>query len=175
MLKFFFLVFKKCSLVQKMLKLANYVWIYTENSIFLLDLAAILKKGRHFELRVANGLLLKYILMSECVSGIFWCFFKQDYLLYSPRRRLMEMFLLGTQNTPYALAKNYCILELNCYFPSGSMFCLLRGGVSSNVSFEHTEHTLWRKISAYWSRIAIFPAEVCFVCLKWGVASRHFL
>ena len=67
--------------------------------------------------------------MSECVSEMFWCFFKQDYVLFAPAGRLMEMF------------------------------------------FEHTEHTLWRKISAYWSCIVIFLAEVCFVCS--GEASRR--
>ena len=37
----------------------------------------------------------------------------------------------------------------------------LSGATHGNVSFEHTEHTLWRKMSAYWSCIAIFLAEVC--------------
>ena len=45
-------------------------------------------------------------------------------------------------------------------------FCLLQEGVSWRFSFKHTEHTLWRKVSAYWSCIAILQAEVCFVCLK---------
>ena len=36
--------------------------------------------------------------MPECVSEMFWCFFKQDYLLFASRGRLMEMFLLRTQN-----------------------------------------------------------------------------
>ena len=35
--------------------------------------------------------------MSECVSEMFWCFFKQDYLLFAPAGHLMEMFLLSTQ------------------------------------------------------------------------------
>ena len=62
--------------------------------------------------------------MSECDSELFWCFFKQDYLLFAPRARLMEMFLLSTQKIP-----------------------------------------IRRKVSVYWSCIAIFLAEVCFVCL----------
>ena len=40
----------------------------------------------------------------------------------------------------------------------------LSSGSSHGVSFRHTEHTLWRKVSAYWSGIAIFVAELCFVC-----------
>ena len=47
------------------------------------------------------------------------------------------------------------------------MFCLLKKEASHrDVSFEHTEHTRWRKISAYWSCNAIFLAKVRFVCLK---------
>ena len=36
--------------------------------------------------------------MSQSVSEMFWCFFKQDYLLFAPAGRLIEMFLLSTQN-----------------------------------------------------------------------------
>ena len=41
-----------------------------------------------------------------------------------------------------------------------------KGASRGDVSFKHTDHTLWRKVSAYWSCIAVFLAEVCFVCLK---------
>ena len=41
-----------------------------------------------------------------------------------------------------------------------------KGASHGNVSFEDTEHTLWRKVSEYCSCIAIFLAEVCFVCSK---------
>ena len=64
----------------------------------------------------------------KCASGIFWCFFKQDYPLFSSN-----------------------------------------GATHGDVSFrnaEHTMYTLWQNISAYWSCIAIFLAEVYFVCLK---------
>ena len=30
-----------------------------------------------------------------------WCFFKQDYLLFDSRGRLMDMFLLSTQNVRF--------------------------------------------------------------------------
>ena len=40
------------------------------------------------------------------------------------------------------------------------------GASHGDVSFEHTEHTLWRKVSEYFSCIAFFLAEVCFVCSK---------
>ena len=52
---------------------------------------------------------------------------------------------------------------------------LLQAGFSSvcfkeasheDVSFEHKEHTLWQKNSAYWSCIAIFLAEVCLFAQK---------
>ena len=52
---------------------------------------------------------------------------------------------------------------------------LLQAGLSSvcfmgashgDVSFEHIEHRLWRKVSEYCSCIAILLAEVCFVCSK---------
>ena len=49
MLKLFFLVLNNIHFDTKMLKLANYIRIYAENSIFLLEMAAILKNGRHFE------------------------------------------------------------------------------------------------------------------------------
>ena len=40
------------------------------------------------------------------------------------------------------------------------------GASHGDVSFEHKEHTLWRKVSEYCSCIAILLAEVCFVCSK---------
>ena len=52
---------------------------------------------------------------------------------------------------------------------------LLQAGLSSvcssgashgDVLIEHIQHTLWRKISAYWSCIAIFRAEVCLFAQK---------
>ena len=56
---------------------------------------------------------------------------------------------------------------------------LLRAGLSSvcfrgggggasrgDVYFEYTEHTLWRRVIEYCSCIAIFLAEVCFVCSR---------
>ena len=47
---------------------------------------------------------------------------------------------------------------------AGLCFVCSSGASHGDVFFEHTEHTLWRKISAYWSCIVIFLAEVCFVC-----------
>ena len=38
-----------------------------------------------------------------------------------------------------------------------------KGASHGDVSFEHTEHTLWQKVSEYCSN---FLAEVCFVCSK---------
>ena len=52
---------------------------------------------------------------------------------------------------------------------------LLQAGLSSvcssgashgDVSFEHTEHTLWCKVSEYCSCIASFLEDVCLVCSK---------
>ena len=50
MLKLYFLVLKTYILMQKMLKSASYVLIYAANSTFLLEMAAILKNGRHFDI-----------------------------------------------------------------------------------------------------------------------------
>ena len=55
-----------------------------------------------------------------------------------------------------------------------AVLVLLQAGLSSvcfkreshGDVFKHTEHTLWRKVNGYWSCIAIFLGEVCFVCLK---------
>ena len=41
-----------------------------------------------------------------------------------------------------------------------------KGASHGDVSFEHTEHTFWRKNSAYWSCIVIFLAEVCLFAQK---------
>ena len=104
-----------------------------------------------YMLKKRNSITSYFVLMSECVSGIFWCFFKQDYLLFSSRGRLMKMFLLGTQSLPYALAKNQCILECIAILLAADSFVCSREASHRDVSFEQTEHTLWRKISAYWS------------------------
>ena len=62
MLKFYFLVLKNIHFdTKKMLKSANYIWIYDEKCIFFLEMSAILKTGRHFEFCVANRFLLKYM------------------------------------------------------------------------------------------------------------------
>ena len=55
------------------------------------------------------------------------------------------------------------VVYLGC---SGLSSVCFNGTSHGDVSFGHTEHTLWRKMSAYWSCIAIFLAEVCFVCSK---------
>ena len=64
----------------------------------------------------------------------------------------------------------YFVLIRVCIFLKQDYILFASRGVSwrsGDASFQHTEHTLWRKISAYWSCIAIFLArEVCFVCLK---------
>ena len=59
--KFYFLVLKTYIFDTKMLKSAKYVRIYAENCIFLLDMAAILRNGRHFDFCVANGFIIKYM------------------------------------------------------------------------------------------------------------------
>ena len=45
------------------------------------------------------------------------------------------------------------------------------GASHGDGSFRHPGHTLCRKVSVYWSGIAIFLAEVCLVCLK-GASHR---
>ena len=54
-------------------------------------------------------------------------------------------------------------MHLRCSDASSVCF---EGAPHGDVSFEHIEHTLWRKVSAYCSCIAIFLAEVCIVCSK---------
>ena len=58
MLKLYFLVLKNIHFNTKMLQPASYIQIYADNCIFLLEMAAILENGRHFEflhgLRVGN-------------------------------------------------------------------------------------------------------------------------
>ena len=43
-------------------------------------------------------------------------------------------------------------------------FVCLKGTSHGNVSFEHTEHTIWRKGKAHWSCFCVFLAEMCFEC-----------
>ena len=40
----------------------------------------------------------EFLSITEWVSELSWCFFKQDYLLFASRGRLIEMFILGTLN-----------------------------------------------------------------------------
>ena len=45
----------------------------------------------------------------------------------------MEMFLLSTHNVRFG--EKLVSIELYCYFPRGSIFCLLKRGVSSRRFF----------------------------------------
>ena len=59
-----------------------------------------------------------------------------------------------------------CVSELLWCFFKQDYLLFAEGASYGDVPFKHKEHTLWRKVSAYWSCIAIFQAEVCFVCFK---------
>ena len=57
-----------------------------------------------------------------------------------------------------------CICDVLVLLQAGLSFVCFKKASHGDVSFEYTEHTLWRKVvSEYSSCIAIFLAEVCFV------------
>ena len=60
-----------------------------------------------------------------------------------------------------------CVSEMfMVLLQAGLSSVCFKGASHGNVSFEDTEHTLWRKVSEYCSCIAIFLAEVCLFAQK---------
>ena len=88
--------------------------------------------------------------------------------MFAQKRGLIETVFFGVffEHTHIRFGEKLVRMECIAIFLAEVCFVCSKEASHRDVSFGHTDYTLWRKISAYWSCIAIFPAEVCFVCLK---------